>query len=201
MMLSMKTKQYLVLALIAVLIFASVRGTMRPDPGLLSFRAKGELAYGYGTSDDRSVSQVTQFLDEHPRVETLVLRNMPGTTDADMNLRLARRIRARGLNTHLERSSRIASGAVDLFLAGTQRTMECGARIGVHSWSTGGEFYPANMGRDPRQRLHERFLTDMGINPAFYAFTREAALPDDLYILTASDIERFGLLTQPLDCS
>ena len=33
-----------------------------------------------------------------------------------MNMRIARRIRSRGLNTHLDSNSFIASGAVDLFL-------------------------------------------------------------------------------------
>lgn len=174
---------------------------LQPDNGLLKFQVEGARAYGYGDTNDMSVSMVRKFLNENPQVKTLVLKKMPGTRDADMNLRIAREIRKRGLNTHLEGDSFIASGAVDLFLAGVKRTMECGALIGVHSWGLTGDrtrrVSPETMGVDRRQKFHEDFLRDMGIDPAFYVFTREAARPDDLYFMTPEEIARFGLLTEP----
>ena len=116
---------------------------------------------------------------DSPYVDTLVFKKMPGTQDADSNLKLAYDIRRRGLNTHIESNSVIASGAVDLFLAGNKRTMDCGALIGVHSWSVAGgrstiRISPTDMGIDRRQKYQEKFLSDMGIDPAFYAFTRAA---------------------------
>ena len=142
---------------------------------------------------------------EHPQVDTLVFKKMPGTKDADMNLRLARDIRRRGLNTHVEKNSMIASGAVDLFLAGKRRTMECGALIGVHSWSVSGSrstirISPTDMGVDRRQKIQENFLRDMGIDPTFYAFTRAAAEPEKVHFLSMDEIRRFDLLTDYPDC-
>lgn len=171
------------------------------NPGRLQFKASGDVAYGYGTSNSKSLDDMRRFLNENPDVKTLVLTMMPGTQDADLNIRIARLIRRRGLNTHLRADSRIASGAVDLFLAGNERTMECGAQIGVHSWSSSLGYAPGEVGWDERQRYHETFLRDMGIDPEFYVFTREAAPPEGIYILTPEDINRFDLLSEPLNCN
>lgn len=196
----MRTQQIITAILFAVGAAVAVYTATRPDYGLLKFSVRGTTAYGNGSTNGSSVSQVGRFLDNNPDVDKLVFRWMSGTSDADRNLIIARKIRKRDLHTHLKSNSFIASGAVDLFLAGTTRTMECGARIGVHSWSSGKHIYPARLKSDPRQKIQEKFLRDMGIDPDFYVFTRDAALPDDLHILTPAEIERFGLLTEPLDC-
>lgn len=201
----MKTQQMITGILIAIGAAVAIYGATRPDVGLLKFRVKDNIAYGYGGTDDRSVAAVKKLMREHPYVDTLVFKKMPGTSDADMNLRLARDIRRRGLNTHIEVNSVIASGAVDLFLAGKRRTMECGALIGVHSWSISGarstiRISPQDMGTDRRQKYHEDFLTDMGINPSFYAFTRAAAEPEKIHYMSMDEIKRFDLLTEYPDC-
>lgn len=196
----MKTQQIIAGVLVAIVLAVATYGATRPDAGLLKFQIKDSVAYGYGGTSSRSYGAVKDMMREHPEVETIVLKKMPGTKDGHTNLGIARDIRKRGLSTHLDKNSFIASGAVDLFLAGAKRTMECGALIGVHSWSYGGKMYPANMGSDPEQKQHERFLSDMGINPDFYVFTREAALPHEMYYLSVDDINRFELLSEPLDC-
>lgn len=196
----MKKRLLLAGTLIALGAAVAIHGALQPDVGLLKFRAKGGYAYGFGDTDDRSVGMVRKFLNDHPEVHTLVLKKMPGTMDVDMNMRIAREIRKRGLNTHLDTDSFIASGAVDLFLAGNRRTMDCRALIGVHSWSSGRFYYPARIGHDPEQKKHEKFLVEMGIDPGFYAFSRDAALPSDMYYLKPAEIERYGLLTEPPKC-
>ena len=148
---------------------------MRPEAGLMRFDVAGETAYGYGTTTSRSLSDFKKFLRENPQVETLILKKMPGTKDSVTNTKIARLIRKNGLATRLEGNSFIASGAVDLFIAGNTRTMECGALIGVHSWSVhteknwvrGESFHPGNMGTDRYQKFHEDYLSDMGVDPAF----------------------------------
>lgn len=195
----MKTQQIIAGVLVGfILLFATYQAT-RPDPNLLRFEVQGERAYGFGTTDDRSVGVINKLLQDHPQVTTLVLKSMPGTKDADINLIIARRIRKAGLNTHLEFDSRIASGAVDLFLAGTERTMECGAAIGVHSWAMA--IYEPKAGHyDRRKTRQEKFLRDMGINPAFYVFTRDAAPASSIHIMSPKEINQFDLLSAPLAC-
>lgn len=196
----MRIQQIITAIVIAIGAAVAIYTATRPDYGLLKFQVRGTTAYGNGSTNGSSVSQVGRFLDDNPGVETLVFKWMQGTSDADRNLLIARKIRKRNLHTHLDKNSFIASGALDLFLAGTQRTMECGARVGVHSWSAGPNYHPAKIGHDPRQKLQEKYLRDMGIDPAFYVFTREAALPHELHILSNEEITKFGLLTDPLDC-
>jgi len=196
----MRVQKIITAGLIAIMAIVAVYNAAQPDAGLLKFRAKGNTAYGNGDTNGMSVAMVRRFLDENPQVDTLVMGKMPGTKNADMNIRIAREIRKRGLKTHLPKNGFIASGAVDLFLAGTQRTMDCGGMIGVHSWGlTGdrtGRISPKTIGVDRRQKFHEKFLRDMGIDPAFYVFTREAAEPNDLHFMSAEEISRFGLLTE-----
>ena len=201
----MRKQQIITTILIAVLVAVATHRAMQPDAGLLKFRAAGNLAYGNGNTNGMSVSMVRRFLDDNPQVDTLVMGKMPGTRDADMNTRIAREIRKRGLKTHLPKNGFIASGAVDLFLAGAQRTMECGALIGVHSWSVAGarstiRISPQDMGTDRRQKHHEKFLTDMGIDPAFYAYTRAAAEPEKIHYMSMDEIRRFDLLTEYPNC-
>lgn len=196
----MRTQKIITAGLIAIMAAVAIHRAVQPDAGLLKFHAEGDSAYGNGDTNGMSVGMVRKFLDDNPQVRQLVLKKMPGTTDADMNIRIAREIRKRGLSTHLEGNSFIASGAVDLFLAGTERTMECGAIIGVHSWGVTGDrtgtISPKTIGVDRRQKFHENFLRDMGIDPAFYVFTREAAEPDALHFMTGEEIEHYGLLTE-----
>ncbi|WP_409433391.1 alpha/beta hydrolase [Litorimonas sp. RW-G-Af-16] len=195
----MKTQQIIaVLAVIAILAVATF--SQKPNPDLLRFEVEGSRAYGYGFTDDRSVGVVKRLMRDHPEVDTLVLHKMSGTQHADANLKLARRIRKLGLNTHVDADSIIASGAVDLFLAGVRRSAECGAKIGVHAWSVGGIMDAQDAYFDDRKRFQENFLRDMGVDPDFYVFTREAAPAADIYWLTPADMTRFGVLTDPNDC-
>ncbi len=177
-----------------------IHGALQPDAGLLKFRAVDNKAYGNGNTNGMSVSMVRDFLNDNPQVDTLVMGKMLGTKDADMNLRIAREIRKRGLKTHLPRNGFIASGAVDLFLAGVERTMDCGGMIGVHSWGLAGDrtqtISPKTMGVDRRQKYHEAFLRDMGIDPSFYVFTRDAAEPSQMHYMTQAEIKKYGLLTE-----
>ncbi len=196
-------KQQIIVGVLALLVLA-VAIFNRPDTGdgELHFDIKGTKAYVYGTTDSASAGAVDDLVQENPQIDTLVLKYMPGTVDADQNLRLARSVRRNRLKTHLERNSRIASGAVDLFLAGTERTMACGAQIGVHSWSIVGleTYEPRKDIFDARQRRQEGFLRDMGIDPDFYVFTRDAASPQELHILSPEEINRYNLLSTSLVC-
>ncbi|WP_371397727.1 hypothetical protein [Fretibacter rubidus] len=195
----MRKQQIIAGVCLALVLIVALVTRLQPQDGLLSFRVVGNVAYGNGYTDTDSARVVRNLVNEHPSVTQLILQRMSGTRNADANLKIARDIRNFNLATHLEADSYIASGAVDLFLAGTQRSMDCGAKIGVHSWGlTGadGRFSPETMGSDSRKRIQERFLRDMGLDPAFYVFTRDAAGPNEIYILTAEDIARFGILTE-----
>lgn len=164
------------------------------------FEVQGNAAYVSGTTDSNSHNLVKDFVRENPDVDTLILQAMPGTIDMDTNRRVVMDIRAAGLATHVPADGRIASGAVDWFIAGSPRTIECGAMIGVHSWgSKTGErgdktFY------DGQLRIQRYFLSRMSVDPDFYEFTREAAGPDDIYWLSVDDMLRYRLISEDPGC-
>ncbi len=192
---------WLILAIFVGAIGLNYLSVQSATPEKLEFRVLGDTAFGNGPTDASSYEYVATFLKNHPKVTHLVFQDMPGTSSGEINLEIARLIRQRGMSIHLEKDSVIASGAVDLFVAGTKRTMECGAKIGVHAWRAGTGRKADDMHRDPLQSTFEDFLVEMGLDRSFYQFKQDAAPPSGMYFMTQKDIERFGLLTEPANCS
>lgn len=130
----------------------------------------------------------------HPEVETIVLLDMPGSVDEEAVHDLGYFIRDTGLNTHLTPQSEVYSGAVDLFLAGTGRTMTCCGTLGVHDWADNdgdGSRFP----RDSEEHdANVAYTQDMLGSDAFYWFTLQAATSDRIHVMTQAEIARFGLL-------
>lgn len=196
----MKLAQIIViLVMFAVGVFTFMDIT-KPYVHELTFEVDGRAAYVRGTTDSHSHNLVKDFVRENPQVKTLILQAMPGTEDMDTNRRVVLDIRAAGLATHVPADGRIASGAVDWFIAGSPRTIECGAMIGVHSWGTKvGErgdktFY------DSQLRTQRYFLSKMSVDPDFYEFTRGAAGPDDIHWLSVDEMLRFRLIDEDPGC-
>ena len=186
------------LVLVGIVLAAAVIWQAGKPRGL-QFRVDGPVAFVNGTTTGRDQGAVRALLREHPQVTTLVFEQMPGTRDVTSNYRLARTIREAGLDTHLRPTSRIASGAVDLFLAGAKRSVACGAMIGVHSW--GGTGYDAQDVRfDPHRPMSRDFLADMGVDPDFYDFRTRMAGSDAIHWMSDAEIERWGVATEPRAC-
>lgn len=153
-----------------------------------------------GIIDGRTQSRLQNALASSPGIQTIVLQSVEGSDDDDANLVLSRFIRNRGLNTHVPSNGVIASGGVDLFLAGVQRTIDPGAYVGVHSWADGG-VEGRNVLNDPSwQRAHQSFIsyyTEMGLpNPqGFYLFTLNAASANNIHRMSQQEIQQWGLTT------
>lgn len=187
-------------ALVGVgLILISALAFRGSDPDRLRFEVEGDRAFGYGFTDGQSETVIRELMRDHPQVETLVFVNMPGTRDVTSNYRLARSIRRAGLNTELLAQSRIASGAVDLFLAGQTRTIACGALVGVHAWGSRG-FDAQDAVWDNHRSYSRDFLSDMGIDPDFYDFRTQAAGSESMHWMNDEEIERWKLPTEPRTC-
>jgi len=197
----MKLAHLIVIAAMLIMGVLTFRDISKPYAHDLTFEVQGQSAIVRGGTDSHSHNLLKNFLRENPQVKTLILQNMPGTQDMNTNRRIVLGIRSAGLGTHVPANGRIASGAVDWFISGSPRTIECGAMIGVHSWgSKTGErgdktFYDAQL------RTQRYFLNKMGVDPDFYQFTRAAAGPDEIYWLTVEDMLRYKLITKAPDCS
>ena len=201
------------LGLGAGLVLATVWlcGAVWAQDDALRFRVEGSVAYGNGTIYPGSARYFERFMEDHPEVRTLVLQDMPGSQSERATLALARHIRRLGLNTHLTAQSDIASGATDVFVGGVKRTIACGAGFGVHSWQAtevgpdgSMSVYTArDIARDPNHVDHKatiRYFEDMGLTAKFYWFTVDAAPFQGMYYMTPTQLEQFGIVTEPMGC-
>lgn len=164
----------------------------------------GPYLYLLGTLDANSYKVVLDLLDEHPRVDTLVLTANGGSTDDEVTLDLGRELRRRGLDTHLVGSGAMASGGLSLFLAGVRRTVGPRAHVGVHSWehcwTTANDETSCKDGRDhpagdPAHDLHARYVEEMLGSRDFYWFSIHAAPSDDIHWMSQAELRTFGIAT------
>ena len=159
------------------------------------FTVDGSRLLMRGEINARTLEQFEAIYAANPGIKTLVELDVPGSVDDDTMIALAYRIRELGLNTHLTANSVVQSGGVDLFLAGVQRTMEPGAKIGVHSWSDGSRDAWEYRREAPEHEENRRYVEQMLGDDAFYWFTIYAATANDIHMMNDAEIRKYGLLT------
>ncbi|WP_428028348.1 alpha/beta hydrolase [Altererythrobacter sp.] len=152
----------------------------------------GKHAALMGVTDRFSPGQFQALLRDNPGVEVLELIEAPGTRDDIANLALGRMIHAAGIATHVPAGGSVRSGAVELFLAGAERSLEDGAQFAVHSWIDTYGREPGDFALDaPENRLYLDYYREMGMSQEraedFYALTN--SVPHDRALwLTAADM-------------
>lgn len=159
------------------------------------FEVKGDRAMMSGVIAADTPARVLRLIFEAPRVRIIEMRHVPGSIDDEANLRAARYIRQFGFTTLIRSDGMIASGGTDFFLAGVERYIEPGARLGIHSW--GGPGYQGkDVPRDdPQHRLYLDFYAEMGIPAAFYWRTLEAAPAEDIHWMTEDELNTYQCRT------
>jgi hypothetical protein len=154
-----------------------------------------------GTIDSNSFSQFNQMLFEHPGIEVIYFDQAIGSLDDDATVQIGRRIRNLNLDTHILSGGVVTTGALDIFLAGFNRTRGFNTSIGVQSWidSFGNEAtdFPED------SNIHNFYIDyylDIGLGIQFandfYFFSINAADPFNLYFLNESDIQYFQIFTE-----
>lgn len=181
-----------------------VRVALRFGEGMLGagstrIEVADEVAYLSGDLGSRTYRQLETMLREHPEVKTLVLTDVPGSINDEANVHTGRLLHSSGVATHLKADSVIASGGVDLFLSGQKRTIERGARLGVHSWGgtdgTSANDYPKD---DPAHHSMIAFFKDIlgERGPAFYFYTIQAADFDEMHWMSEDEIKHWQMATE-----
>ena len=120
-----------------------------------------------GATDADTPAQFYAMLHDHPEIRRIEFIEAPGTYDDRANLRLGRMIRAAGLATHVPAGGSVRSGAVELFLAGTRRSIADSAEFAVHSW------------QDATGREANDYSPDATQNSAYLTYYREMGLSAD----------------------
>ena len=157
----------------------------------------GDRLYVAGTLNGRTYSEIKRQLDQHSEIRTVVLEDIDGSIDDDVNLQTALLIHAAGLDTFVPADGIIESGAVDLFCAGHNRIAERGARFGVHSWADedgleGGDVSPDSQEHD----IYLDYFNQVGCPIEFYWFTLEAAPAAGMHYMSEDELLDFQVVTE-----
>lgn len=161
------------------------------------FTVRGDWAIMHGEITSKIVSELNALVAAHPEVKTLVMSNVPGSSDDEENLKAGIRLRELGLNTYLPPGGEIASGGVDLFLAGKERFAAPDVLVGVHSWGGDGVTDASTLGRG--HEAHKPYLdyyTKLGIETDFYWFTIQAANADNIHWMSVAERKQYGITTR-----
>ncbi len=158
-----------------------------------------DTIYMRGVIYSNTHNDIRQTLNNNPQLTTLVMEDVPGSIDDEINLLASREIRSRNLNTYIPDSGMVASGGTDMFLAGKERAVHETAKLGVHSWS-GGDLEALEYPRDHEE--HKKYLdyyVEMDIPTDFYWYTLEAAPADTIHWMTLPEIGKYQVVTNALD--
>lgn len=155
---------------------------------------KNDKAHISGLLGKKFHKKFEKFVIEHPEVKELVLVNIPGSINDEWNVKTCLLLNKNGMNTHLLSTSEISSGGVDLFISGNKRTIEEGAKIGVHSWRDGnkdGSEYP----RDSEEHImFLDFFKEIKMDTTFYWYTLRAAPADSMHWMTNQEIKKYNMI-------
>lgn len=160
-------------------------GAQLGPPVSLRVSRDGKAIVLAGGINDGAAAALAQALDRAPTVTTVVLRSGGGWTREGRLL--ASTIAARGLQTRVD--TECSSACTIAFLAGKVRTVQPGARLGFHAFSTvgGGEA----IGRS----VHDTYR-NAGLAEAFIAKIA-ATPPQQMWYPGADELFRYGVLTLP----
>ncbi len=150
-----------------------------------------------GVIGSDTLQVIQTLLGNYPQVKTIVMQNVPGSMDDEINLLAAMEIRKHGIATHIPADGMVASGGTDMFLAGINRTIDVGARLGVHSWSDGSGKVALDYPRDHQEHVkYIDYYNVMGITADFYWYTLEAASAQTIHWMTEQEIAQYGILIE-----
>ena len=169
--------------------------------GNSSVTVNGNIATINGELGSITYNQILDLNQNEREVNILLLAEIDGSVNDEVNVETGRLIRKAGYTTWVNSSSEIYSGGVDLFCSGKERIIDNGAVLGVHSWccgENGEEAYeiPEN---DPQHNTQISYFNEMlgqPIGREFYFYTINAAGADGIHVMTASEIDQYGLSTK-----
>ena len=155
-----------------------------------------DTVYMNGVIGSNTLAVMQTLFNTYPQIQTIVMQDVPGSMDDEINLLASMEIRDRGINTHIPADGMVASGGTDMFLAGVKRTIAPGAKIGVHSWDDGSGKAALDYPREHQAHvIYLDYYNAIGITTDFYWYTLEAAQAESIHWMTAEEMVLYGVLT------
>ncbi len=165
----------------------------------MQFHVNGTFAVAIGYITSNTPTIVQNLISNNPTVTTIVLLNSGGSEDDEANLEASLLIHNAGYKMYLPSNGEIASGAVDMFLAGIIRVADIGAQVGVHSWSDGSNdatnFPVGHSNHLPYINYYVSIGYTQQAAEDFYYFTINAAAASSIYWMTESEKDLYSIRT------
>ncbi len=154
-----------------------------------------------GVISNSIISDFNKMNAAFPKAKKIIMGDCPGSDDDESNLVVSKRMHDLGFEFHLKSTSKIASGAVDMYVGGVKRTREAGSKIGVHSWGADpGE--PIATSYPVGHAVHLPYINyyvSVGFTQQqaedFYYFTINAAPAESIHWMTDAEITKYNLIT------
>ena len=160
------------------------------------FEINGNTAIMVGIINENIVEEVENLINNHHEVKTIIMLNVPGSVNSNANLKAGRIIRLNNISTVVPKNGYIASGGTVFFCAGVNRTVEKGAKVGVHSWKndivTDASKIPKN---NSFHRPYVIYFKEMGISDEFYWFMISSAPSFGMHYLNDYELKKYGIIT------
>ena len=152
-----------------------------------------------GDMGSRIDQQFEKLIENYPNIRLIIMEDCPGSRNDEEMFKAALNLKDHAINTHLPPSGKIQSGAVDFFLAGTIRTMETGAKIGVHAWSDGSSEATDYHTEHVEHKPYIDFYKSIGFSDQeaedLYFFIINAASANNIHWVTQQEIIDYNMLT------
>lgn len=152
-----------------------------------------------GEINSSTLSDFNRLIENYPNINKINMKSVPGSLDDEVNLQVSKRVFDLNIATHLMDDGEIASGGVDFFVAGVQRTKGTNTKIGVHSWSDGSQDATDFSVGHANHQPYINFYVSVGFAQQqaedFYYFTINAAPASDIHWMTEAEIAEYGLIT------
>ena len=164
------------------------------------FVIDGAQARMFGGIGPNALEVFNTLMRDYPAVKEIAMVAVPGG-ESTVGFEIGRALRAAKLNTRVVSDGATISAGVDIFLAGRQRTVQKGAKVGVHSWleedngtRIEGRSLPRN---DPKHRRWFDYYRDIEFPnyEEFYFFKLAAAAHADVHIMTPEEIIKWKIAT------
>ncbi len=151
-----------------------------------------------GEIEDSSLDDFNELIMNYPNMELINIIEILGSQNDDINLALSKQVYSLDIDIRLLDNGEIASGEVDLFLAGRNRSKGSNTRIRVHSWSDGANQASYFHEGDPVHQPYINYYVSVGFSQEeaedFYYFTINAASAEDIHWMTDEEIKRYTLV-------
>lgn len=181
--------------------YAAFLPTLSPDENAtFQFHVSGNFAVAYGVIGSSTPAVVQDLINNHPAVTTIIMYACPGSEDDNANLQASTLLHNANYKMYLPVDGWVASGATDMFLAGTTRVIDATYDpVGVHAWSDGqndATVYPVG------HAFHQPYI-DYYVNVGFttqeaedfYYFTIYAAPANGIHWMTNAEMNQYKIRT------